>query len=143
MSEALMDSALVLDGSIAKFLRGKELIESEESSPEDVAKGRELVTSASDDGFPPATLYCMMLCSKEGDPDGVSERGRMLMEQSDEGNYLLDAGRMMVLSPGTGGVTEEAIKILEKAAENGNSEAYMDLGEIGRASCRERVSVGV
>ena len=130
MSDALMESAFALDGSIAKFLRGKELIESDGSSPEDVAKGRELVMSASDDWFAPATLYCLMLCSKEGDVDGVSERGRILLEQCDDGNLLLDAGRMMILSPGTDGVTEETIRILEKAAENGNSEAFMDLGDI-------------
>ena len=130
MCEALIDSAISLDGTLAKFYRARHLLESEESTEEDKARGRELLISASDDEYPLATLYYMMLCSQQDDVDEITERGRKILKQSDDGNCLLEAGQLMLLTMGTNGATEDVIRILEKAAESGANEAFMALGDI-------------
>ena len=130
MCEALIDSAISLDGTLAKFYRARHLLESEESTEEDKARGRELLISASDDEYPLATLYYMMLCSQQDDVDEMTERGRKILKQSDDGNCLLEAGQLMLLTMGTNGATEDVIRILEKAAESGANEAFMALGDI-------------
>lgn len=95
---------------------------------EEIGRRLEKIRECSDQGLILATMSLLNSAIQLQDPEEVEKRLNMVLEQTDEAGYLFDAALMYINYHGREGDTSVAIELLEKAAEQGKTEAYVHLG---------------